>query len=55
LWGLQKRVPFLEGHSQVLVYVSKFMMEVVPLTKKSKTMDPKDPVAMVKTYLQKLT
>jgi WASH complex subunit 7 len=35
----------------VLVYVSKFMMEVVPLTSKSKTMDPKDPVAYVKTYL----
>lgn len=35
LWSLQKRIPMVEGHSQVLCYLSKFLMEITPLSKKS--------------------
>jgi WASH complex subunit 7 len=55
LWSLQKKVPFVEGHSQVLCYISKFMMEVCPLVKKSTNIDPKDPILHVQTYLLKMS
>ncbi|CAD8128339.1 unnamed protein product [Paramecium sonneborni] len=55
LWSLQKKIPMVDGHSQVLCYLSKFLMEVTPLTKKSQSMDPKDPIANFKNYLQRLS
>ena len=41
LWTMQKKLPIIQAHSFVTVYVSSFMMEVTPLKKKAKTMDPK--------------
>lgn len=40
LWAIQKKIPIIEAHSFVCVYICIFMQEVAPLQKKSKTMDP---------------
>lgn len=37
---MQKKIPIIEAHSFVCVYICVFMQEVVPLQKKSKSMDP---------------
>ena len=53
IWSLQKKSPILKGFQSVLCYVSKFMMELVPLSRKSLTMEPKDPMAFIVDYYKK--
>lgn len=40
LWAMQKRIPIIEAHSFVCVYVYTFLLNVCPLSKRPKT-DPK--------------
>lgn len=40
LWTMQKKIPIIEAHSFVCVYICVFMQDVAPLQKKSKSMDP---------------
>lgn len=40
IWAVQKKIPIIEAHSFVCVYICVFMQDVAPLQKKSKTMDP---------------
>ena len=40
LWAMQKKIPIVEAHNFVCVYVCVFMQQVAPLSKKSRSMDP---------------
>lgn len=53
LWSFQKRVPVLVLHSHVIVLLGQFMLEIVPLSKKTSNIDPKDYKEFLKKYLNK--
>ena len=40
IWSMQKKIPIVQAHSFVCVYISNFMQTVCPLAKK-KGLDPK--------------
>jgi len=54
LWAVQKKIPIIEAHSFVCVYICVFMQDVAPLQKKSKTMDPANETVFLKSYMVKL-
>lgn len=42
LWSMQKKIPIIEAHSFVFVYVCVFLLKVCPLEKRPSRLDPKD-------------
>lgn len=42
LWLMQKKIPVLEAHSFVFVYVCIFLSKVCPLDKRPTSLDPKN-------------
>jgi WASH complex subunit 7 len=38
LWSMQKKIPIIEAHSFVFVYVSLFLTKVCPLEKRPRSM-----------------
>lgn len=53
LWSFQKRTPVLLMHSHVIVLYGQFMLEIVPLSKKTSNIDPKDYKDFIRKYLTK--
>lgn len=51
LWSMQKKIPIIEAHSFVFVYVSVFLMKVCPLEKKPRSLEPKDERQFLVQYL----
>ncbi len=41
LWSMQKKMPIIEAHSFVSVYICSFMNNVCPLKKPTSSIDPK--------------
>jgi len=54
MWMLQNKVPVIEGHVHVLMYVFKYLNDVCPLQKKSTSLDPKNPVENVMQFIKHL-
>ncbi len=54
LWESQRQIPIIEGYSYICVYTSEFLTTVCPLSRPSKTRDPKDPEVFIKEYVQKI-
>ncbi len=42
VWAFQKKIPLIEAHSYVCVYISTFINNLCPISKKPSSMDPKD-------------
>ena len=42
LWAMQKKVPIIEAHSFVFIYICMFLQNVCPLDKRPRSLDPKD-------------
>lgn len=42
LWSFQKKIPLVEAHSYVCIYISDFMKSLCPLSKMPSSLDPKD-------------
>jgi len=42
LWSMQKKIPIIEAHSFVFVYICVFLLRVCPLEKRPSRLDPKD-------------
>lgn len=53
-WSFQKKIPLIQAHSFVCVYISSFMNTLCPLSKKPSSMDPKDETAYLEQYIKKL-
>lgn len=54
IWSFQKKMPVLVVHCHVLLYLSDFLNEITPLSKKSTTADPKNPKEHIKVFLSKM-
>lgn len=55
LWSFQKKIPIVETHSFVCVYISTFMNSLCPISKKPSSMDPRDENAFLESYIKKLS
>lgn len=53
-WSFQKKIPLVEGHSFVSIYISTFIRNLCPISKKPSSADPRDEGAFIKTYIDKL-
>lgn len=53
-WSFQKKIPIVEGHSFVCIYISTFMRTLCPISKFPSSADPKDEVAFLDGYIKKL-
>lgn len=54
LWEAQRQIPIIEGYSHVTIYISDFLTNVCPLSRPSKTKDPRDPQVFLKEYTTKI-
>jgi WASH complex subunit 7 len=51
MWTMQKKIPIIEAHSFVFVYVCVFLQKVCPLEKKPRSLDPKDEGVYITQYV----
>ena len=51
LWFMQKKIPVLQAHSFVFVYVCFFLNRVCPLDRKPGSLDPKDERLFIQQYV----
>jgi len=51
MWTMQKKIPIIEAHSFVFVYVCVFMLKVCPLEKRPRSLDPKDERVYISQYV----
>jgi WASH complex subunit 7 len=54
LWFMQKKIPVLEAHSFVFVYVCIFLSKVCPLDKRPGSLDPKNEKQFILQYVEAL-
>lgn len=54
VWSFQKKIPIVEGHSFVCVYISTFIRDCCPISKIPSGIDPKDESAFLASYITKL-
>jgi hypothetical protein len=51
MWAMQKKIPIIEAHSFVFVYICIFLMRVCPLDRKPSSLDPKDERQFISQYV----
>ena len=51
MWAMQKKIPIIEAHSFVFVYICIFLMRVCPLDRKPGSLDPKDERQFISQYV----
>lgn len=54
LWKTQKKTPIIILHGHVSLFIGEYMLEIVPLTKKSSRKRPKNEKENIRKYLSRL-